>query len=304
MNIQKSVILVTVVLVLVIIGIMPEGHSMKYAFSGSIAFAEEALEIESIAEEKVKDSIEIEAITEEKIKSSTSIDLIEAVKKSYEELEDYFGKSTFLEFKRKKDSTKLRKQERKSRYYFKKPYLVRLEVIWGTQPNDSGSEAIYSGGKKIKGHQGGLLSGIALNINIDSGLAVSLRGHSVRDSTMDAMVERIKLYQKNGVVSMGESGKLDGRDVIVLNLAGKDSQPLLELFPEDIELKQGVNREKVYIDLGYKLPIKWELYEKDELMRVIEYQNLKINLGLPEEIFEQVKLSKEQRKEIEKLIGE
>ena len=230
--------------------------------------------------------------------------LIAKMKKNYEDLEDYFAIASLEESKRLKrgKKIKIKKQKRIMKYYFKKPFLVRMEVTFGTKANDKGSEAIYSGGDRIKGHQGGFLSMIALNVNINSGLVVSLRGHNVRDSTMEAMIKRIEFYQENGLVSLGKITKIDQRTAIPLILNPKDTASLLELFPEDIELKQGGTQEVIYVDEEYKLPIKWENYNEHEIVRTFKYSDLKVSLGLPIEIFKTTKLKKNLRKELKKLI--
>src|SRR5215470_4427028 len=59
---------------------------------------------------------------------------------------------------------------------FQKPTSVRLDITGG---DGKGSAAVWQGGDRVNGHQGGFLSMIHLNVNIHAKIATSMRGRTI-----------------------------------------------------------------------------------------------------------------------------
>ena len=50
-----------------------------------------------------------------------------------------------------------RREERIINYYFKKPMMIRIDILDGNKALDKGSVGVYTGGEKVTGHRGGFL---------------------------------------------------------------------------------------------------------------------------------------------------
>jgi outer membrane lipoprotein-sorting protein len=80
-------------------------------------------------------------------------------------------------------------QDRTYHYAYLKPHFARIDVTGGP---GRGGGAVWKGGDTVSGHQGGLLSGIHLNISIHDGRAVDLRGGTIDQASFDNVAENIK----------------------------------------------------------------------------------------------------------------
>src|SRR5580658_2765900 len=54
-------------------------------------------------------------------------------------------------------------QDRVYHYAYLKPHFARIDIVDGP---GKGGGAVWTGGDSVRGHQGGLLSGIQLNVSI------------------------------------------------------------------------------------------------------------------------------------------
>jgi hypothetical protein len=80
-------------------------------------------------------------------------------------------------------------QDRTYRYAYLKPHFARIDVTGGP---GRGSGAAWKGGDTVSGHQGGILSGIHLNVSIHDGRAVDLRGGTIDQASFQNMADAIK----------------------------------------------------------------------------------------------------------------
>jgi hypothetical protein len=76
-------------------------------------------------------------------------------------------------------------QDRTYSILFKKPALERVDIVAGA---GRGGGIVWLGGDKVKGHRGGLLSGIHLTLDIHDGQVSTLRGDTVSSGTIPAML--------------------------------------------------------------------------------------------------------------------
>jgi len=73
--------------------------------------------------------------------------------------------------------------------FFQKPLNTRAEVVDG---DGKGSVAVWDGGDRVRGHQGGFLSVIKLNLDIHNRLAVSLRGATIAQVNMGWLLQHLR----------------------------------------------------------------------------------------------------------------
>lgn len=80
-------------------------------------------------------------------------------------------------------------QDRTYHYAYLKPHFAKIDITGGA---GRGGGASWRGGDTVSGHQGGLLSGIHLNVSIHDGRAVDLRGCTIDAGSFENMAEAIK----------------------------------------------------------------------------------------------------------------
>jgi len=80
-------------------------------------------------------------------------------------------------------------QDRTYHYAFLKPHFARIDITGGP---GKGGGASWKGGDTVSGHQGGLLSGIHLNISIHDPRAVDLRGYTIDDGSFASIASWIE----------------------------------------------------------------------------------------------------------------
>ena len=80
-------------------------------------------------------------------------------------------------------------QDRTYHYAYLKPHFARIDITGGA---GRGGGASWKGGDTVSGHQGGILSGVHLNISIHDGRAVDLRGGTIDEASFDNIADNIK----------------------------------------------------------------------------------------------------------------
>jgi len=154
-------------------------------------------------------------------------------------------------------------------YAFKKPSLAKLDVVSGS---NKGGGIVWNGGDKVKGHRGGILSGIHLTLDLHDKQVVSLRGDSIDTGTIPAILERFK--QIKGDVTEGNGITVDGTatDAVTLKVA-------------DPAADNGVTREVLYLSKTTHLPVRRERFAGDAVVKTETFSNLKTNVGLKDSDF-------------------
>jgi outer membrane lipoprotein-sorting protein len=196
--------------------------------------------------------------------SLTAHDYLHAIKARYDLIEDY--QCRMHEF----SIGGGRREERIINYYFKKPKLIRMDILDGNKAFDKGSVGVYTGGNKVTGHRGGIMKEIILSVRKNSALATSVRGETIDQSDMLTVIERMEYLLANGEVSLVE----------------KHAHIEFEFFPFDPSQNEGISRDVVWIDSETMLIIRNERYEEEKLVQQVTWKNHIINAGLPTELFD------------------
>jgi hypothetical protein len=163
-----------------------------------------------------------------------------------------------------------RREERIINYYFKKPLLIRIDILDGNRSLDRGSVGVYTGGKKVTGHRGGFMDGMIMSVRKDSRHAMSLRGETIEKSTILAVIERMEYLAEHGTVSSHEH----------------ESHIELVFQPHDSTKNDGITRDVVWLERDTLFIILIQRYEKERLVQQAARGNFIINAGLPKELFD------------------
>jgi outer membrane lipoprotein-sorting protein len=155
-------------------------------------------------------------------------------------------------------------QDRGYQYSFKKPATVKIETVSG---QGRGSVAVWDGGDKVHGHQGGILSIIRLTVGVHDKLAVSLRGDTISSASFPAQLEYFR-------ATKGELAEGAGPPI------GGVATETLTLKPADVTASGNVSRDVLYLSSANHLPVRRTRYEGDRLVKQEDFTNLKLNPGL------------------------
>jgi len=155
-------------------------------------------------------------------------------------------------------------QDRTYDYKFRKPHDTRMDVTGG---DGRGSAAVWNGGDRVKGHQGGFLSFIHLNLDIHASLAVSVRGATIAETNFGALLDHLK-----GLKSATIDATPDG-DQTKINVAVADPSADGNITKEQVTL--GAN----------DLPVEYDQWEGDALVKHITYTQFVRNPAIPDSAF-------------------
>jgi outer membrane lipoprotein-sorting protein len=160
-------------------------------------------------------------------------------------------------------------QDRVYHYWFKKPADAKIEVVSGP---GRGSGGVWTGGDRVSGHQGGLLSHFHMKVDLHDGRAVSLRGYTIPDGLFSNEVARYR--DSKGELSEHDGPTIDG-----------EATDAVELKPADPKTLGGITRMVLYLSKSTHMPIKQMRYQGDQLVADETWTELKTNVGLTDSDF-------------------
>jgi outer membrane lipoprotein-sorting protein len=160
-------------------------------------------------------------------------------------------------------------QDRVVRAWFKRPSLLKVEVLAG---DGKGGSVLWDGGDTVRGHEGGFLKMIVLTLNIHNPRVTSMRGATIEQGTFPWQVEHLKTIK--GRMSAEPGPIIDGDATDVLSVEGID--PALE---------QGMTKELYFISRSSNLLLRFQGFEGAQLVRESDYSDVKVNIGLTADDF-------------------
>ena len=181
-------------------------------------------------------------------------DTIAKMKATWESVRTYECTATVHEAKG--DSV----QDRVYLVRFERPTQTRVDIVGG---DGRGTAAIWNGGDKVRGHQGGILSIIRLNVGIHSKLATDLRGSTIAEANFGSLIAHLESVDP----SVERVTKAAGRIVLVVE-------------PDPPNPYTDVTKE-VYILAPNWLPLEFYEYAEDKVVRHVVNSSLKLNVDIP-----------------------
>jgi len=157
-------------------------------------------------------------------------------------------------------------QDRVYHFSFSKPFDTRAEIIGG---DGHGSVGVWRGGDKVRGHQGGILSGIVVNVGLHSRLATTMRGTTFAESNLGSLLDHLKSLPVAWL-----DAKTDGKTTLV---TVTNPNP-----PADSD---AVTKESYFFGPDGWLT-SYEEYAGDTLVKRVTYSEMKLNPDLPASTFE------------------
>lgn len=190
--------------------------------------------------------------------------IFEKIHKRYETIRDYQCRiDTFCT-----DGRNI--EHRILNFYFKRPRLIRVDLLWGNKPFDNGSVGVLLDGETVTGHRGGILSLFIMSVPKKSPLATTLRGEAFDEIDMEAVLSRLLFYIGNGRVSIRQDG---------------DSF-WITCVPYDVNANGGISMDIARFDKNTLSITKFQRYEGTTLVQEAVWTDYIINAGLPDRLFD------------------
>jgi outer membrane lipoprotein-sorting protein len=154
-------------------------------------------------------------------------------------------------------------QDRVYHYAYKKPHFAKIDIVSGA---GRGSGSVWSGGDTVKGHQGGLFSGVKMSVSLHDGRATSLRGDTIDQASFQSVADEFKTGKVEGPAT---TATVDGvaADVVTVDLAAPVN---------------GVTKRVVALSKATHLPVRRSGYAGDTLVKQEDFSDLTVNPGLKE----------------------
>ena len=151
-------------------------------------------------------------------------------------------------------------QDRTYLVRFERPTQTRVDIVAG---DGRGSAAIWNGGDRVRGHQGGFLSIIRLNVGIHSKFATDLRGNTIAEANFGSLIAHLESLDPSVEHVTRSAGK------IVFVVAFDPPSPNTDVSKE------------VYILAPNWLPIEYYEFAEDKVVRHVVDSSLKLNINMP-----------------------
>jgi outer membrane lipoprotein-sorting protein len=160
-------------------------------------------------------------------------------------------------------------QDRVYQYSFMKPHYAKTLILDG---DGKGSGGVWVGTDQISGHQGGILSGIHLKIDVHDHRAVSLRGVTIPDGLLQRIVDNYATIP--GKLTQTDGGKIGGVTTDRLDLKAADPAS-----------NDDVTEQILYLSKETHWPIRQIMYSGTQIVLDENVTDLKTNVGLKQSDF-------------------
>jgi len=151
------------------------------------------------------------------------------------------------------------KQERTYKYYCKKPGWVRIDIIDG---DDKGATAVYNPEiNKVIACKRGALSFVKLKLPPQNKRVCSIRGGSIPEGTLYALLERWSYYIDNYNVNLQEEDK----EIVLVSRIEE---------PEKFHL---IDKEIMRLNKKDLFPVEIKRYHGDTLVEYLKIQDVIVN---------------------------
>jgi len=156
-----------------------------------------------------------------------------------------------------------RVQDRTYTFTFRKPYDTKMDITGG---DGKGGAAVWHGGDTLRGHQGGFISFVKLNLNIHDSRATSIRGTTIAQANYGAILDHVKSLK--GTVEASAS----------------DKGTQIDFSVPDPSSDESATKERVVL-ASNGLPSEYDQWEGDALVRHVVYTDVAIDPPLTDSAF-------------------
>ncbi|HEX9901785.1 MAG TPA: hypothetical protein VGB72_02865 [Acidobacteriota bacterium] len=168
-----------------------------------------------------------------------------------------------------------RSQKWTYRYFFKKPDLIRIEVVSG---ENAGAILIIRDGK-VRAKPAGLLSILSLTFRPDDPRVIDVRKNRPDQTPWGYYLDQHLQSLDLATVLSSSRDTLDGRPVLVYDIASQDPART-----------QGIAREKIWVAIPDDLLLRYEMYDRaGQLIIMAHFKDILLDQQLPDSLFKEFK---------------
>lgn len=190
--------------------------------------------------------------------------LLNNLKTKWNSIQDYQTKM------RSRNRLGAQTDEKKFIFSFKKPHMVRTEVIEGDK---KGSVLTRDAAGTIHGKKGGVLGIVSITLDEDDERVANLRGRKFYLADWGSVIkEYYEAAKKGWKLSLRPDEKFNGVDCHVLQAEGTDP-------------RSAVTLDVIWIDKATSLILCRKQYEGQTLVNEVVWWEFKLNLGLDDSLF-------------------
>lgn len=194
---------------------------------------------------------------------------LQGMKERFEALTDY--SCSFDSFV----SDGRRSQKGTYRYFFKKPDLIRMEVVSG---ENAGVILIVRDGK-VRVKPAGLLSILSLTLRPDDSRVIDIRKNRPDQSSWGYYLDQHLQNLDLATVLSSTRDTIDGRPVLIYEIASQDPART-----------QGIAREKIWVAVPDSFLLRYEMYDRDgRLVMMAHFKDILLDQSLPDSLFKEFK---------------
>jgi hypothetical protein len=161
-------------------------------------------------------------------------------------------------------------------FKFKRPFQIYMKWIG---EEHEGREVLYVQGRnenRIKGHEGGILGVVTLNLDPNGARAMKGNRHPITDSGLDFLVDKLASNVRLGL----ENSELQVRDHGLEPVYGRNTRVYEGIFAKKPNVYY-CYRALVNIDEDLGVPVKVRIFDtENQLIEMYGYENLKLEAGL------------------------
>jgi hypothetical protein len=166
------------------------------------------------------------------------------------------------------------------RLLFKRPFKVRLQ--WTEGPL-KGRDVIYAegwNGNRVRVHEKGFLGILPLNLDPQGSLAMKNNRHSIVESGLGQLVERIAQNLRRGRAA----GELQVRERGLEMLYGRRVKVMEGVLPKDPTKRYYCHRALLFVDTERRVPIRVQIHDtNDVLVEDYGFEDLVLDAGLTDQ---------------------
>ncbi len=161
------------------------------------------------------------------------------------------------------------------RYFFKKPNLIRMEIVSG---DNKGAILIVRDGK-VRAKPTGLLSILTLTLKPDDPKVIDVRKNRPDQTSWGYYLDQHLLTLDQAIVLSSGQDTLDGRPVLVYEIGSRE--PVRT---------QGIAREKLWVAVPDDLPVRYEMFDAaGRLVLMAHFKDILLDQNLPDSLFKDFK---------------
>ncbi len=166
-------------------------------------------------------------------------------------------------------------KEAAAKFYFKKPGMVRIEVV--SQDFRNGSIIVRQADGIIKAAGGGLLHAMQMTLDENSRMLRLPNGTSAVKSDFASLISGLQSKLANGAVC-----KVTKAPVSATTLHGDDSVVVIDVFEGP---DKNVRTERLLVNPHSFIPVEWAYFNNGKILSTVAFKNLVTNKGVSDSTF-------------------